>query len=543
MNGRDANDETCASRCPRGLVTAYASALARALAALALSACNSSKGPTFAILSGSENEVLEPLVQEFCAARGATCAMRYKGSLDIGLALKGGGDPGADAVWPAASIWIDMLDTSRRVKSAKSIAQMPVILGVRRPLAEKLGWVGAKVTSKDILAAVQSGRLKFLMTSATQSNSGAAAYLAMLAAAIGKSDLIEAGDLDKPEVLDTARSLLKGVERSAGSSGWLAELYLEGERSGAPFDAMWNYEAVIKETNDKLLADHKDALYAIYPEDGVSVANSPLGFVDRGRGKDIEPFFNDLQAFLLSDKAQARIAETGRRVELARAKVSRADPATNIDPGRPVTVVRPPEAAVIEKALAIYQEALRRPSLTALCLDLSGSMQGTGERELLEAMRFLLTPELTREAFVQWTKSDEIYVLPFSDHVLWMAHSGGDEAEQATLLNQALALHAEGGTDFYTCGAQALAAMKPTLDRGNHLPAIVIMTDGKSQGQMSTFEEPWIADGRRVPVFGVTFGEDADRSQLDRLAKPTGGRVFDGTKSLTDAFRAVRGYN
>jgi Ca-activated chloride channel family protein len=517
--------------------------LMAALATLALSACSPSHGPDFTILSGSENQVLEPLVQEFCAARRATCTMRYQGSLDIGLALKGAGDPGADAVWPAASIWIDMLDTSRRVKSAKSIAQMPVILGVRRPLADNLGWVGAKVTSKDILAAVQSGKLRFLMTSATQSNSGAAAYLAMLAAAIGKSDLIEAGDLDKPEVLDKARALLKSVQRSAGSSGWLAELYLEGERSGAPFDAMWNYEAVIKETNDQLVADRKDALYGIHPEDGVSVADSPLGFIDRTRGKEVEQFFDELQAFLLSDTAQARIAETGRRVELARAKASRADPATNIDPGRPITVVRPPEASVIQKALAIYQEALRRPSLTALCLDLSGSMQGKGETELLEAMRFLFTPQRTREAFVQWSKADEIFVLPFSDHVFWADHSSGEETQQAALLDDALKLRAGGGTDFYTCSAEALKAMKPTLDRGDHLPAIVIMTDGKSQGNMSTFEEPWIADGRRVPVFGVTFGTDADRSQLDRLAKLTGGRVFDGTKSLTDAFRAVRGYN
>src|SRR6267143_2020789 len=66
---------------------------------------------------------------------------------------------------------------------------------------------------------------------------------------------------------------------------------------------------------------------------------------------------------------------------------------------------------------------------------------------------------------------------------------------------------------------------------------------GKSQGSPQTFQQPWEADGRRVPVFGVTFGEDADRSQLETLAKLTGGRVFDGTTSLTDAFRAVRGYN
>jgi Ca-activated chloride channel family protein len=512
------------------------------LVTLALGAC-SAPGPQVTILSGSENDVLEPLVQEFCQSHHANCTMRYKGSLDIALALKPGNDPEADAVWPAASIWVDMFDTARRVKSVKSIAQMPVILGVRRSKAQELGWIGAKVTTRDILAAVEGGRLKFLMTSATQSNSGASAYLAMLAAGIGKPDLIESGDLDRGDVLATVRGLLRGVERSSGSSGWLADLYRDGERTGAQYAAMWNYEAVIKETNDKLIAARQEPLYAIYPEDGVSVGDSPLGFVDRGRGKEVETFFADLQAFLLKSETQARIAATGRRVELGRAAPIQADPATNLDPGRSLTVVRPPEPAVIQKALGLYQEALRRPSLTALCLDLSGSMQGHGESQLLDAMRFLLTPARTREVLVQWSKQDQIVVLPFSDHVLWTATANGDDAEQAGLLAKALELHAGGGTDFYTCAARALAAMKPVLDAGQHLPAIVIMTDGKSQGTMSTFETAWRADGRRVPVFGVTFGDDADRTQLDSLARMTGGRVFDGTKSLTEAFRAVRGYN
>jgi Ca-activated chloride channel family protein len=516
--------------------------IAGLLISMALGAC-SSPGPQFTILSGSENEVIEPLVREFCHSRGATCTMRYQGSLDIALALKPGNDPQADAVWPAASIWIDMFDTGRRVKSVKSIAQMPVILGVRRSKAQALGWIDAKVTTKDILAAVQGGRLKFLMTSATQSNSGAAAYLAMLAAGIGKPDLIEAGDLDRSDVLATVRSLLRGVERSSGSSGWLADLYRDGERSGAHYEAMWNYEAIIKQTNDKLISEGKEPLYAIYPEDGVAVGDSPLGFVDRGRGKDVEGFFTELQAFLLSGDIQARIAATGRRVELGRAAPVSADKSTNLNPGRALTIVRPPEPAVIQKALALYQEALRRPSLTALCLDVSGSMQGHGEQQLLDAMRFLLTPARTREVLVQWSKDDQILVLPFSDHVLWMERATGNEQQQAALLAKALTLRADGGTDFYTCGARALVEMKPLLDAGQHLPAIVIMTDGKSQGGMSTFETPWRADGRRVPVFGVTFGDSADRSQLDSLAALTGGRVFDGTKSLTEAFRAVRGYN
>jgi Ca-activated chloride channel family protein len=48
--------------------------------------------------------VLEPLVQEFCAAHHANCAMKYLGSLDIALTLKPEAAPEFDAVWPASSL-------------------------------------------------------------------------------------------------------------------------------------------------------------------------------------------------------------------------------------------------------------------------------------------------------------------------------------------------------------------------------------------------------------------------------------------------------
>ena len=169
----------------------------------------------------------------------------------------------------------------------------------------------------------------------------------------------------------------------------------------------------------------------------------------------MESFFTGLQDFLLKGETQSRIAQTGRRVELARAANIGNDAATDLDPSRAVVVVRPPEPAVIQKALNIYQEALRKPSLTAFCLDLSGSMQGVGERQLLDAMRFLLTPARTREVLVQWSREDRIFLLPFNDHIIWMERATGDEEEQASLLGRTLELHAGGGTDFYTCGARA----------------------------------------------------------------------------------------
>src|SRR5262249_47173871 len=217
------------------------------------------------------------------------------------------------------------------------------------------------------------------MTSATQSNSGASAYLAMLAVLVGKSDVLQPSDLDDPKLQDQIKVLLSGVERSSGSSGWLKDLFLAKRADGSEFDAMWNYEAVIKEANDELAKTGGEKLWAVYPSDGVFVADSPLGFIDRGRGPEVEALFSKLQDYLHSPESQAMIAATGRRIALAGGSTApKAEPDWNFDPGRLVTSIRSPAPEVISHALTLYQESLRRPSITAFCLDYSGSMSGTG---------------------------------------------------------------------------------------------------------------------------------------------------------------------
>ncbi len=392
---------------------------------VALTGCFDKPGPDFAIVSGSENQPLEPLVQEFCKAKRAKCTMSYQGSLDIGLGLEPGQDLKHDAVWPASGIWIAMFDTGRRVSGLKSISQNPVVLGVRKSKAEALGWTKGPVAMTDILAAVESGKLRFLMTSATQSNSGASAYIAMLSAALGSKAVITDADLTSAPT-DMVSRLLRGVERSSGSSGWLADLYLSSAANGTVYDAMWNYEAVIKETNDKLRAQGKDVLWAVYPSEGVAMSDSPQGFVERGRGPDVRQFFDDLQAWLLDPEQQARIAATGRRVPADRAAPAKPEPDWNFDPSRLVTAVPLPEPEVIHKALVLYQEGLRRPSLSVLCLDFSGSMQGDGENALQRAMEFLMTPERASELLVQWAPRDHIVVVPFNGNVIdvWEERDG-----------------------------------------------------------------------------------------------------------------------
>ena len=49
-----------------------------------------------------------------------------------------------------------------------------------------------------------------------------------------------------------------------------------------------------------------------YPYDGLSIADSPLGYIDNGDSRKEEAFLS-LQDYLLSDDVQNQIQKTGRR--------------------------------------------------------------------------------------------------------------------------------------------------------------------------------------------------------------------------------------
>ncbi|MEE7463859.1 hypothetical protein MFUR16E_22950 [Methylobacterium fujisawaense] len=506
-----------------------------------LGACNGNPPLDFVIGSGSENRTLEPIVQDFCRAKGVTCRFDYQGSLDIGLALTDA-SPTFDAVWPANAIWIEMFDTGKRVRDLTPITRSPVILGLRRSKAEALGWVGRPVSTADIVAAVKGGRLSYLASSATQSNSGAGSYLAMLSAALGSPDAITLADLRKPGVQDTVKALLAGTVRTAGSSAWLADLYLKSLDRGIQYDGLWNYEAVLAETNAELKRRGAEPLYAIYPTDGVAAANSPLGFIERGKGPGPRAFFEALQKHMLSPETQGRLVAQGRRPAVGEAAGAEPDPAWNFDPARLVPLIRMPEPAVVRAALDLYQEALRRPSLTVYCLDFSGSMGGTGETELKKAMRFVLSHDEASRVLVQNGAGDRIVVIPFDSRVRRVTRASGSKADAPVLIAAIDGNDASGGTNIYACAEAGLREIRSTPDAGRYLPAIVLMTDGRSEDHQQGFLDVWRQTGADVPVFGITFG-DADRRQLDTLADATRARVFDGRTSLREAFRAVRGYN
>ena len=240
-----------------------------------LAGCQPSK-PTesLQLLAGSENKSLEPLIQRFAKENGVQITVAYKGSVELMRELESGATT-TDAIWPAQGVWIELGDTRRRVRDAQSIYWSPVGLALKESVAQRLGWKdNPAVTTAMIQEAAQTGRLRFLMTSATQSNSGAMAYLAFLSAFAGQPQVLQSRDLAKPSVQRDVRSLLGKVNRSAGSSGWLKELLVSRYDD---YDAMFNYEVMATEANTQLVAQGREKLTMLYPADGVAIADAPAG--------------------------------------------------------------------------------------------------------------------------------------------------------------------------------------------------------------------------------------------------------------------------
>jgi Ca-activated chloride channel family protein len=498
---------------------------------------------TFRMVTGTENRPLVPMIQDFAADQGVTIEFSHQGSVDTMLEVQEGA-ANYDAVWPASSIWLSLGDKQAIVSRTKNIMATPVVFALKRPVAERLGWVGRDVRVEEILAAAESGQIRFMTTSATQSNSGAMAYLGYLYAFAGQPQVLTSEMLHDPAVVEPTKRILNLVDRTAGASGFLANLF---QQQYDAFDGMVNNESAVITTNQRLTAEGKIPLYVIYPVDGLAIADWPLGYIDRGDAAKSD-FFLKLQDYLLSEEVQQELLAVGRRTGLGLSPVG-ADPAVfnpdwGIDLNRVIQPITPPAAEVIEEALVLYQTEFRKPSFTVFCLDYSGSMDGDGERELKAAMRVLLDPEQAARYLIQPSGGDVTVVIPFNHDVIdrWQT-SGNDPTALRDLLTRVSRQPTGGNTNIYGCAITALNTMADA-DLEGYAPAIILMTDGRSnEGNFDDLARrlEWESPGV-IPIYGILFG-DASEEQLHQIAEVTSGRVFDGQDDLIGAMRDARANN
>lgn len=493
---------------------------------------------TLVLVAGSEVKDMVPLLEQLKAETGVTVSIKYVGTLD-GIEAIASGEQYDGAWFSHAKYLMLMPDAAKKVKASEKIMLSPVVIGVKESRVNAFGWTSA-TSWAEMAKRADSGTFRFAMTNPTSSNSGFSALVGVAASLAGKSDALEESDIDKAGMT----SLFKGVALTSGSSGWLADRYVEEQ---ATLDGIINYESVLLSLNRS--GTLKEKLRLIYPLDGVLTADYPLILLNDTK----RPAYDKAVAWLKGEKAQAWLmANTMRRP---------VNPAVPLDKAvfgntMLVDMAFPGKLSVVNALLLSYLGEQRLPSSTYFVLDVSGSMQG----ERIEALRSALQALASKEGnsltnmFASFQPRERVTLIPFSDEVRAdqvlraEVDKAAPEPSLSKIAQYAGALDADGGTAMYDGLMDAYRRVAADMAKDpNRYYTVVVMTDGETRdgADFNDFKD-WLeaqpAAVRKVKAFPVLFGEGSE-SELKQVAQMTGGKYFDSRQvSLPLMFKEIRGY-
>jgi Ca-activated chloride channel family protein len=502
---------------------------------------------TLRVLAGSELLDLESVLAEAGAATGVRIELDPVGTLDGAEAVASGTAEAAhDAIWFSSNRYLALQPAVQaRLGTATDIMSSPVVLGLRRSVAERLGWVGRPVTWAEIAAAAGARQFTYGMTDPSASNSGFSAVVAVATALAGAGSALTREQAES--TVPALRDFFAAQALAAGSSGFLQEAYVRratGVDPGEPVDGLINYESVLQGMN--AAGTLPEPLELVRPADGVVTADYPFT-VFAGASPEAKDAHRRLTEHLRTPDVQRAIAERTHR----RPAVPGVLPAPA---GTAVELPFPAQAEVVDALLTSYFDKLRRPSRTIYVLDTSGSMSGD---ERIGALRRSLAglagadPSLTGQ-YRRFRGREQVTLLPFatsprSSQTFTVAEDDpGPDRER--IADAGAALQPGGGTAIYDSLREAyrIAEQQIAADP-DRFTSIVLMTDGENTSgtdldAFRAFAGSRPAALRDVPVYCVLFGE-TDAEEMEEVARLTGGRTFDArTAPLAEVFKEIRGY-
>ena len=518
-------------------------ALVAILAAGLLAGCGDSSSPnpndskTLTVLAGSEVKDLVPLLPDIKSATGVSLVLTYSGTLEGAEAIAGGAN--TDVAWFSSGNYLSLLPgAGSRVVAQQKIMLSPVVIGVKKSVADKFGWTNnPNVTWRDIEAKSADGSVRFAMTNPAASNSGLVALIGVASALSGSSDSIDTGTIDKTAL----RAFFKGQALTAGSSGFLADSYVRDQDT---VDGIVNYESILMSLNagGKL----HEPLVLVYPKEGIVTADYPFMLLNAAK----RDAYDKVTAYLRTSDVQKRImTDTLRRPAI---------PGIPLDPRFTsqtlIELPYPAKLETIDALITAYLDEVRKPASAVFVLDLSGSMQGDRLDNLKAAMKALTgTDASITGKFSRFRAHEQVTIVTFASqvedvHEFTIDDTNPSGPDMTAIRDYIDALHTYDSTAIYSGLEQAYGVVaKSQASDPNRLYSIVLMTDGENNAGVDPDQfgrdygalDPAV---RAVHVYPVLFG-DASKDAMTSIATLTGGTVFDATTtSLLTIFKQIRGY-
>ena len=519
-----------------GLVLA-AAALAAGTAACgsSTSTVNPNDPNSITVLAGSEVKDVQPLLNDLQKATGVTLVLTYTGSLDGAEQIDGGAT--TDAAWFSLGNYLRLLpNASKRIVASNKIMLSPVVIGVKKSVADRFGWTGnANVTWADIEAKAADGSFHFAMTNPAASNTGLCALIGVATALSGSSDAIDTGKIDTAAMTN----FFKGQTLTAGSSGFLADDYVRQQDS---VDGIVNYESVLMTLNSggKL----KEPLTIIYPKEGIVTADYPFILLNKAK----QEAYN--KAWLLDPAQQRRImSDVNRRPAVPGIPLEAKFTSQTL-----ISLAFPSKLDTIQSLISNYLNVVRKPASAVFVLDLSGSMDGERLDNLKHALTQLTGVDQTLTGqFSSFRAREQVTFITFSTQVneartFTIDDTNTNGPDMTSIRDYINNLSAGGTTAIYSALERAYSTVGQEVGMDhNRLYSIVLMTDGENNSGVSASEfggnyRSLPADVQAVHVYPILFGDGAV-SDMKSIATTTGGTVFDAqTTSLDSIFKQIRGY-
>ncbi|MFI5254920.1 MAG: substrate-binding domain-containing protein [Candidatus Limnocylindrales bacterium] len=488
-------------------------------------------------MAGSEVKDLEPFLPDIARATGVTLVMHYSGTLEGAEAIDGGA--ATDVAWFANGHYLSLLPAAgKRIVAQTKIMLSPVIIGVKRSVADRFGWTNnPNVTWKDIQARSADGSFHFAMTNPAASNSGLTALIGVASALSGSSDSIDTGQIDTTAL----RAFFKGQTLTAGSSGFLADTYVRQQDS---VDGIVNYESVLMSLNAG--GQLHEQLALIYPKEGIITADYPFMLLNA----DKRDAYDKVTAYLRTPDVQKRImTDTARRPAIPGIPLDARFTTQTL-----IELPYPAKLETIDGLITAYLDEVRRPASAVFVLDVSGSMSGARLANLQTAMSALTGTDTSLTGkFARFRAHEDVTIITFASQVEDERTFTIDDTDPNGPDMSAIRAYIDGLTTYdstaiYSALEEAYGAVeKQQAADPSRLYSIVLMTDGENNAGVDAgqFEKDYgaLPDAvRAVHVYPVLFG-DGRKDEMTQIATLTGGTVFDATtSSLLTIFKQIRGY-
>lgn len=419
-----------------------------------------------------------------------------------------------------------------------SVASSPVTLAMVPAAARSLGWPRKKYSWAELTAAsMESDKVRLGSADPARSATG---LLALTSIGISSDKL--GGDSDT-RAAATAKLL---AQRMSDGDSQVVET-LPQDSSGAEQGNPARNQAVLLSEQAAFAHNAESTggakLDLFYPEDGAPLLNYPFTLVNEDEQTTDESRAALRFMTLLSDDASQRtLREHGFRTVDGTADETLVASAGGKTPQPYATSPGPaPSDETLQETLGMWTITVQSARLTTV-VDASGSMATIvpGRNQ----SRMDVTKASLIQALNQFTPNDEIGLWEFAttldgdkDYRRLVttgrlgdaAKGGGTHRDKLAAAFAALQPVPDGATGLYDTALAAYKEAQRTYVKGK-FNAVVILTDGSNQDDRSISRTALIAElkkitdpERPVPLLAIAVGPEADRDEVNEIAKVTGG--------------------